>query len=414
MKKLLTIVGTVALTIALIFLMVPKTEAEATEADFQMDGTTLMNYTGTASNVSIPSTVEIIGRSAFENNNVVKKVTIPDSVKTIEEYAFWGCNKLESVSLGKGLYEVGDFAFAACENLKEVSLSDSIRNIGIMAFADCKSLTDIYIPDTVTSIHSTAFDGVYHLNIRAEQYSYPYNYAIARGEAIANVPEYLKATPTPEPTAVPEPTPVPTPTPIRTPTPEPGVLIGSTSIVGNSALVMIDNEEMDTAQGYEDYWNVMQDGTLQGSTMGGALQGSSQPAKTKLADWTYYGDSTLKNMELGENVISIGSFAFSRSSLQTITLPEGVESIEYAAFYYCEDLKEIQIPDSVTYIGEKAFAGTPWLESFYDGSMKLEQNSDFLIVGDGVLLAYRGTLEKNEAEKIIPAEVKYVATDAFR
>lgn len=399
MKKLLMI-GAAVIAVILIFLMVPKTEAEATEADFQMDGTTLVNYTGTASNVTIPATVETIGRSAFENNNVVKKVTIPDNVKKIEEYAFWGCERLETVVLGKGLYEISDFAFAACENLKEVSISDSIHNIGIMAFADCKSLTDIYIPDTVTSIHSTAFDGVYHLNIRAEQYSYPYDYAIARGEAIANMPEYLKATPTPEPTMAPEPTPVPTPTPIPTPTPEPGVLIGSTSIVGNSALIMIDNEEMDTSRGYEDAWGMMQEPT--------------PPPKTKLADWTYYGDGSLKNIELGENVISIGSFAFSRSNLQTIIIPEGVESIEYAAFYYCGNLEEVQIPDSVTYIGEKAFAGTPWLKSFYDGSMKIEQNSDFLIVGDGVLIAYRGNLEKSEAKKNIPANVKYVVADAFR
>lgn len=399
MKKLLMI-GAAVIAVILIFLMVPKTEAEATEADFQMDGTTLVNYTGTASNVTIPATVETIGRSAFENNNVVKKVTIPDNVKKIEEYAFWGCERLETVVLGEGLYEISDFAFAACENLKEVAISDSIHNIGIMAFADCKSLTDIYIPDTVTSIHSTAFDGVYHLNIRAEQYSYPYDYAIARGETIANVPEYLKATPTPEPTMVPEPTPVPTPTPIPTPTPEPGVLIGSTSIVGNSALIMIDNEEMDTSRGYEEAWGMMQEPT--------------PPPKTKLADWTYYGDASLKNIELGENVSSIGSFAFSRSSLQAIVIPEGVENIEYAAFYYCEDLREIQIPDSVTYIGEKAFAGTPWLESFYDGSMVIAQNSDFLIVGDGVLIAYRGGLEKSEAEKLIPANVKYVVADAFR
>lgn len=409
MKKLLMI-GAAAIAVILIFLMVPKTEAEATEADFQMDGTTLVNYTGTASNVTIPATVETIGRSAFENNNVVKKVTIPDNVKKIEEYAFWGCERLETVVLGDGLYEISDFAFAACENLKEVAISDSIHNIGIMAFADCKSLTDIYIPDTVTSIHSTAFDGVYHLNIRAEQYSYPYDYAIARGEEIANMPEYLKATPTPEPTMAPEPTPVPIPTPIPTPTPEPGVLIGSTSIVGNSALIMIDNEEMDTSRGYEDAWGMAQNGIGSGS----AAQGSLQPAKTILADWTYYGDASLKNIELGENVSSIGSFAFSRSSLQAIVIPEGVENIEYAAFYYCEDLREIQIPDSVTYIGEKAFAGTPWLESFYDGSMVIAQNSDFLIVGDGVLIAYRGGLEKSEAEKLIPANVKYVVADAFR
>ncbi len=390
MKKIL-MVGAVVLTMIVLFLLTPNTRAAATTADFKIEGSTLVDYVGTASNVSIPASVETIGRSAFENNSYVKKVTIPDSVKTIEEYAFWGCSNLETVVLGEGLYEVADFAFSACENLKEVSISDSIRRIGIMAFADCKSLADIYIPPTVTDIHSTAFDGIYYLNIRAEQFSYPYEYAIARGEKIANLPEYLKITPEP---VVSEPQPTPVPTPVPTPTPQPGVLIGSTSIVGNSAVVFIDNEEMETSRGYESV---------------PVVEETPPPMKTKLVDWTYYGDTSLVNIELGENVSGIGSFAFSRSALQSITISDGVESIDYAAFYYCESLEEIVIPDTVTYIGEKAFAGTPWLESFYDGSMVLEENSDFLIVGDGVLIAYRG----DDTEVDIPEGVKCIASDAF-
>lgn len=392
MKKLL-MVGAVALTMLALFLLTPNTKADATEADFIMEGSTLVDYVGTASNVSIPASVETIGRSAFENNSYIKKVTIPDNVDTIEEYAFWGCSNLETVVLGNGLYEVADFTFSACEKLKEVSISDNIRRIGIMAFADCKSLTNIYIPPTVTDIHSTAFDGIYYLNIEAEKFSYPYEYALERGEAIANLPDHLKTTP--EPVVIqPMTTPAPTPEPIPTPTPEPGILIGSTSIVGNSAVVFVDNEEMETTRGYK--VEVVETQT-------------PQPAKTKLADWTYYGDTSLINITLGENVSHIGSFAFSRSSLQSITIPQGVESIEYAAFYYCESLEEVNIPDTVTYVGEKAFAGTPWLESFYNGSMVLETNSDFLIVGDGVLIAYRGNAETVD----IPEGVKYIAADAF-
>lgn len=392
MKKIL-MVGAVALTMLVLFLLTPNTRAAATEADFIMEGSTLVDYVGTAANVSIPASVETIGRSAFENNGYVRIVTIPDTVETIEEYAFWGCSNLEKVTLGKGLYEVADFAFSACEKLKEVTISDNIRRIGIMSFADCKSLTDIYIPPTVTDIHATAFDGIYYLNIRAEQFSYPYEYALERGEAIANLPEHLKVTPQPV-VVEPQVTFAPTPSPVPTPTPQPGVLIGSTSIVGNSAVVFINNEDMETSQGYEPILIVEE---------------TPQPMKTKLADWTYYGDTSLINIELGENVSDIGSFAFSRSTLQSIIISEGVESIEYAAFYYCEDLKEIVIPDTVTYIGEKAFAGTPWLESFYDGSMILEENSDFLIVGDGVLIAYRGKSEKVD----IPEGVKYIVSDVF-
>lgn len=404
MKKLL-MAGAALLTVGVLFLMVPNNMAGASADDFHMDGTTLVDYTGTASNVSIPDTVEVIGRSAFENNAVVKNVTIPKSVKKIEEYAFWGCQNLESVTLGKGLTEVSDFAFSACEKLKEVSIPDTVRRIGIMAFADCISLTEIYIPSTVTEIHSTAFDGVYYLNIEAEEYSYPYRYAQARGESVANVPEHLKATPIPAETPKPqdsmqplEPTPIPTPSPVPTATPVPGVVIGSTTIVGNDAVVFVDNTDMDPLQGYE------------GLPPQGAPSASPTPApKVSIKEWTYYGDESLIQIELASNIASIERFAFSRSKLRTVEIPEGVEKIEYAAFYYCDELEEVVIPDTVTYIGEKAFAGTPWLQSFYDGTMVLPEHSDFLIVGDGVLIAYRG----NGENIVIPAEVKYITPDAL-
>ena len=442
MKKLL-MAGAALLMVALLFLLVPGSLSGASAEDFHIVGNTLVDYTGTAPNVSIPNGVEIIGRSAFENNQVVKKVTMPASVKTIEEYAFWGCAKLESVTLGKGLKEVSDFAFSACDKLKEVNIPKNITRIGIMAFADCTSLTEIYIPDTVTDIHSTAFDGVYHLEIQAEEFSYPDRYAIARGEKIANAPEYLKATPAPEGAGGDQggkggdaddsndsgsqggvegsngsdsqgganQTPVPTPTPI------PGEVIGSTTIVGNEAVVFIDNSDMDTMQGYEGlqtggnggYGGSYGDAGNYGSSYGDAAGSGDASQSIPIADWTYYGEEALVQIELEENVSAIGSFAFSRSGLTSVEIPEGVTRIEYAAFYHCDSLEEVVIPDTVTYIGEKAFAFTPWLESFYDGSMKLEKNSDFLIVGDGVLLAYRGNADQIE----VPAEVKYIAPGAL-
>ena len=174
MKKL-WMAGAIVLSVAALFVLVPKVTATgATTSDFIIEGTTLVSYTGTATTVSVPTNVETIGRSAFEENDKLRKITISDNVTEIEEYAFWGCDNLETVILGKGLHEVADFAFTNCSNLKKVSIPDNIGRIGIMAFADCTGLEEIYIPLSVTDIHDTAFDNVPALRINAKEHSYAY------------------------------------------------------------------------------------------------------------------------------------------------------------------------------------------------------------------------------------------------
>jgi hypothetical protein len=64
----------------------------------------------------------------------------------------------------------------------------------------------------------------------------------------------------------------------------------------------------------------------------------------------------LKAVEIGNNVTSIGSFAFSYCySLARVVIPQGVTSISNNAFSYCYSLSSIVIPDSVTSIGTGAF-----------------------------------------------------------
>ena len=64
-----------------------------------------------------------------------------------------------------------------------------------------------------------------------------------------------------------------------------------------------------------------------------------------------------QTVEIGTNVTSIGSYAFSDCySLTSVTIPEGVTSIGEFAFQNCSGLTSMTIPSSVTSIGQYAFS----------------------------------------------------------
>ena len=63
-------------------------------------------------------------------------------------------------------------------------------------------------------------------------------------------------------------------------------------------------------------------------------------------------------------VTAIGWAAFSQcTNLESITLPDGLKSIDDYAFDQCTNLESISLPDSVTAIGERAFMDCTSLES---------------------------------------------------
>ncbi len=94
-------------------------EAESASAsDFQMKGDLLVKYTGTASAVSIPTSVKKIGKEAFAGHTELVKVDIPAYVESIDYNAFSGCTSLEMVRLPDTVTEIGNGAFSDCSRLK--------------------------------------------------------------------------------------------------------------------------------------------------------------------------------------------------------------------------------------------------------------------------------------------------------
>lgn len=153
------------------------------ENNYGSSGGVITEYTGSDTNISIPSsigssTVTAIGSGAFAGNSDIRTVSIPSSVTQIGQEAFADCSSLTSVSLPSSLELIGIGAFYGCSDLTSVSIPNGTKTIGDEAFAQCNSLNSIIIPASVTSISDDAFDGCDSLTISCEEGSTAHNFAV--------------------------------------------------------------------------------------------------------------------------------------------------------------------------------------------------------------------------------------------
>ena len=102
--------------------------------DFQMNGTVLVEYRGSAANVTIPEGVTSIGGSAFYDCTSLTSITIPSSVTSIGNHAFYGCTSLASVTIPSSVTSIGAWAFSRCTSLASVTIPSSVTSIGELAF----------------------------------------------------------------------------------------------------------------------------------------------------------------------------------------------------------------------------------------------------------------------------------------
>jgi hypothetical protein len=78
----------------------------------------------------------------------------------------------------------------------------------------------------------------------------------------------------------------------------------------------------------------------------------------------FYYCKNLKSVNIPAGVVSIGWGAFRGcESLTSVNIPEGVTSIQNGTFYWCRNLASINIPKSVTSISEHAFDACDGLKS---------------------------------------------------
>lgn len=93
-----------------------------------------------------------------------------------------------------------------------------------------------------------------------------------------------------------------------------------------------------------------------------AEEGGEQLPVTAIADSAFFECGSLRTVTIPDSVTTIGNLAFALSGLTAVTIPDNVQTIGYSAFGMCNYLEKVTIPASVTSLGDRAFMGCSRLE----------------------------------------------------
>ncbi|MEE1218575.1 MAG: leucine-rich repeat protein [Ruminococcus sp.] len=162
--------------------------------------------------VHIPDSVTSIGYGAFLNCHALEDIEISDNLKALGSKCFissvfyknknnWenGALYLENYliavdttlagnySVKKGTKLIADSAFIDCKNLTDIVLPKSLKTIDNNAFKNCTSLKNITIPKNVTSISATAFTGCSNFTIYGSAGSFAETFANQNNIPFVNI-----------------------------------------------------------------------------------------------------------------------------------------------------------------------------------------------------------------------------------
>ena len=296
--------------------------------------------------LELPEGLESIGDSAFYNCETLGRVLFPSTLKTIGNNAFYNSYKSSVLEL-TSVESIGDYAFYFAGIKGFLELPEGLKTIGENAFEACSNMgANLYLPSTLESIGSNAFKGDYNI-------------------------QYIV---------------------LESPT---APTLGENVFAGCDYLYDIDlnahgsRQEMQQWQAYVDALGIpcrvwrAQDPTAQSpekdsytydncvlteytgslTRIHPHLTVSKEPV-VGLGDGVFKDNQTIEYFSVAHNDVftTIGAEAFMNSSLKDVDLFDSVTTIGARAFAGCAQLEELTLPDSLTTIGEGALDGLTGLK----------------------------------------------------
>ena len=334
------------------------------EADFQYNviagNAYVTQYTGTGSNVVVPSTlggypVIQIEPMAFSYNTTIKTLTFSEGITTLADEAVFSCSELETInypstlSIGFTGHTGASNAPIYCYKLKNINVAEGNKYMkvvdGILYTADMKTVlqcppayskTSVTIPDGVEIIAPSAFRDCVNIEkvvmpdtVKVISYD-AFNWAnnlkeINISENCEKILQFAFANTGLKEITIP----------------------ASTTTIMHSAFGMKCFLEKITVHPDNPYYYVKN----------GALR-----SDTDLYKYIYGRDES--SYTVPEGIITIGQYAFEdATNLKSITLPSTLQSIWPGAFQGCTGLTHVTIPNGTTTIMDYAFGNCDMLAS---------------------------------------------------
>lgn len=339
-----------------------------------------------------------LGVGFFSKCKGLKAITLPGNLKSVGESAFQECSSLETINLPSGITSVGNYAFLECENLKSVTLPSGLISIGDRAFMSCISITSLDLPSSLTTAGEMALAGCSNLtsltlhsgltnikgnNLLGGNMPYYHNLKDVRYIIDSDLETYLQS---------------------------------------NHPIIN------DIRCGIKYYLNDQEITTLE------------IPSEiTSIGDGVFLSSNSLTNLTLSSKITSAGKYAFNNCSnlkdiryyiyddlatyiqkghpafyvncgikyywnnqeITTLEIPTSVTSIGNHAFYGCNGLTSVEFPSNLSSIGDWAFASCSGLTS-------VDLPSSITKMGECVFYYC-----KNLSSVKLPSEITAISNGAF-
>ena len=109
--------------------------------------------------VELPESLKEIDARVFSNCVELTRLRVPSQIKSLSEEIVAGCENLRVVVLPEKLQIIGRAAFLGCRNLEEPTLPPSVTKIGSYAFMNCQSLVSMTLPSALQALGVGVFTG---------------------------------------------------------------------------------------------------------------------------------------------------------------------------------------------------------------------------------------------------------------